>query len=238
MKALLLTFAAITAFAGSVLAQNMPPVYEWEVGLNGGLSVMTRPLGPATGYQGTRTNIVHDFSARISYYFTEHWQLTFDLGDRKWETFGDWKPYSTYGQQMKSYQVSFLQASHAITESFEFNYVLPFYTRFHTFNRSNLYAGAMIGMVTTMNDGSIGYIRNKNFADSGNVSSYHYGYGIGLSYGIQLGYTYYILPRLGVNIELAMRYASVGTHTTQYAGENANFHLLYFPETMGIRWRF
>ena len=238
MRALLLTVVAFVTLEGSLLAQNMPPVYNWEVGVNGGLSVITRPLGPATGYQGTSTNIVHDYSLRITRYFTEHWFLTFDLGDRKWETFGNWTPYTTYGQPLKTSQISFIEASNALTESFEFNFTIPFYTHFHTYNRSNLYIGVMLGMVTTMNDGSLGYIRDKSMPDSGNVNSYHYGYGIGLSYGLQMGYTYYVIPRLGFTAELAVRYAGVETHTTQYAGENANFHLLYFPETIGIRWRF
>jgi hypothetical protein len=201
---------------------------------------MTRPLGPAIGYQGTRTNIVHDYSARITRYFNEHWLLTFDLGDRKWETFGSWTPYTTYGRTLHSRDISYLEASNAVTESFQFNYCIPFYTRFHTFNRSNLYFGAMLGLVTTMNDGSLGYSKYNAMPDSNYsyVSSYHYGYGIGLSYGVQMGYTYYIVPRLGVHMELAVRYAGVATHTTQYAGENANYHVLYFPETMGIRWRF
>ena len=51
MRALLLTITALMAFAGGLFAQNMPPEYNWEAGINGGLSVMTRPLGPATVYQ-------------------------------------------------------------------------------------------------------------------------------------------------------------------------------------------
>lgn len=240
MKALVLSVAALLAVTGTSLAQNLPPQYNWEVGLNGGLSVMTRPDGPATGYQGTRTNIVHDYSARITRYLHEHWFLTFDLGDRKWESFGDWTPYTLNGRTLKPREITFLEASNAITESFQFNYNIPFYTRFHTFNRSNLYFGVLLGLVTTMNDGSLGYSKYNALPDSNYtyVSSYHYGYGIGFSYGLQMGYTYYIVPRLGVHVELAARYASVATHTTQYAGENANFHTLYFPETMGIRWRF
>lgn len=240
MKALLLSAAALLAFAGTSLAQNLPPQYDWEVGLNGGLSVMTRPLGPAIGYQGTRTNIVHDYSVRVNWHLHEHWFVAFDLGDRKWESFGNWTPYTLNGRPLKSREISFLEASNAISESFQLNYNIPFYTRFHTFNRSNLYFGVTLGLVTTMNDGSLGYSKYNALPDSGYtyVSNYHYGYGIGFSYGLQMGYTYYIIPRLGLHVELAARYAGVATHTTQYAGENANYHLLYFPETVGIRWRF
>ena len=240
MKALLLTVAALMACAGSMFAQNLPPEYNWEIGANGGLSVITRPLGPAIGYQGTRTNVVHDYSARLTRYFNEHWFLTFDLADRKWETFGDWTPVATYGQTLPVQQVTFQLASHAITESFELNYNIPFYTHFHTYNRSNLYFGIMMGLVTTMSDGSIAYSTVKNIPDSNYayVSKYDYGMGVGLSFGLQMGYTYYIIPRLGVNVEAAIRYAGVGTNDTRYASENSSFHLLYFPETIGLRWRF
>ena len=240
MRALLLTITALMAFAGGLFAQNMPPEYNWEAGINGGLSVMTRPLGPATVYQGTRTNVVHDFSLQITRYFNEHWNLTLDVGDRKWQTFGDWKPVGPYGQQVPTQQITFQEADHAITESFKLNYTIPFYTEFHTFNRSNLYFGVMVGMVNTISDGSLAYSRYTSGADSGAayVSKYDYGMGVGLSFGLQMGYTYYIIPRLGVNVEIAMRYANVATNSTSYASENSSYHLLYFPETVGLRWRF
>ena len=240
MKAFLLTIATLMACAATMFAQNLPPEYDWEVGINGGLSVITRPLGPAMGYQGSRTNVVHDISAHITRYFNEHWFMTFDLGDRKWETFGDWTPVGSYGQKMQPEQITYQIANHAITESFQLNYNIPFYTHYHTFNRSNLYFGIMLGMVTTMSDGSLGYSKYQTSIDSGAtyVSRYDYGMGIGLSYGIQMGYTYYIVPRLGVNVELAMRYAGVTTNDVKYGSENSSFYLLYFPETIGLRWRF
>ena len=47
MKAFLLTAAALIASAGSMFAQNMPPDYNWEAGINIGASAFTRPLGPS-----------------------------------------------------------------------------------------------------------------------------------------------------------------------------------------------
>lgn len=244
MKALLLTVVTLLASVCTIFAQNMPPQYDWEVGVNGGFSVITRPLGTATGYQGTRTNVVHDFSAQITRNFSEHWFLTFEVGDRKWQTFGDWTPVGPFGQKMPAQQITFQIADHALSESFEFNYNIPFYTHFHTYNRSNLYFGVMFGLVTTVSDGALGYNTYKTSVDSGAtyVSRYDYGMGVGLSYGIQMGYTYYIFPginpRLGINVQLAIRYAGVSTNDTRYGSENSSFYLLHFPETVGIRWRF
>ena len=240
MKVFLLTAAALMAYAGSLFAQNLPPDYNWEIGVNGGYSVITRPLGPADAYQGTRTNVVKDYSIHINYVITPNWLLTLDAGDRRWETFGDWKQNTTFGGQLVPQQVSFLLASHAFNQSIGMNYVIPFYTRYQTFNRSNIYFGVNAGLIETVNDGSTGYSYYKSAPDSGGryISSYNYGFGMGYSFGLQMGYTYYIIPRLGINIELGMRYANVTTNDMNYREENSKYHLLHFPETFGIRWRF
>ena len=240
MKAFLLTAATLLAFAGGLFAQNLPPDYLWEVGINGGFSAFTRPLGPAINYQGTSTKTTGDLSIRLNYYFSPHWMINLDIGSRKWESFGTWQPTDQYGQQLQPRQVTFLEASHAVNESVAMNYVIPFYTRYDNYNKANLYFGVSFGLVTTVNDGSLAYSKYSAAPDSGYtyMSKYDYGYGIGLSYGIQMGYTYYIIPRLGVNVDLAMRYVSVNTNDEHYGAENSHFHLLYFPETIGVRWRF
>lgn len=240
MKALLLTAAALMAAAGSMFAQNFPPEYNWEAGINAGLSGFTRPLGSASEYTGTRTNLVQDYSVRANHFFNEHLMLGIDIGSRRWESYGSWPQNGTLGQTLPNQTIKVLVASHAINESFELNYIIPFYTKFHNYNKSNLYFGVMLGLVTTVNDGSIGYSSRKGKVDSGAsyVSSYDYGFGIGYNYGVQIGYTYYIVPRIGINVELAARYADVHTNSTNYGAENANFYLLYFPATIGIRYRF
>ncbi len=240
MKAFLLTAAAVMACAGSLFAQNLPPVYTWEIGLNGGYCGITTPVGPATPYQGTRAPLVNDFSFKATYYFSEHWNISFDLGTRKWQTFGDWQINGLNGQKLNKREIRFLIADHAISESFQFNYVIPFYSQFNTDNRSNLYFGALLGLVTTINDGSQGYSTYNAPPDSSirYMSNYNYGYGIGLSYGIQVGYTYYIAPRLGLNIELGMRHVGMDTHDQRNGSQNTRYQLLYFPETIGLRYRF
>jgi hypothetical protein len=240
MKALLLTVALFIGATGSMFAQNFPPDYPWEAGINGGISAFTRPLGPATQYTGTRTNPVADFSLRANYFFNEHLMLGIDIGSRRWKSYGTWQENGTMGQTLSNEQVSVLVASHAINESFELNYIVPFYTKYNTYNKSNLYFGVMFGLVTTINDGSTGYGRYKGTVDSGTVyvNSINYGYGIGINYGVQLGYTYYIVPQIGVNVEVAARYADVHTNDLIPGNNNKDFYLLYFPATIGIRYRF
>ena len=240
MKAFLLTAALFVASAGSMFAQNLPPDYFWEIGVNGGYSTFTRPLGPPNAYQGVRTNVSKDLSVRANYYLSPHWMLNLDIGTRHWESYGQWKINDLYGQSLQPRDITFLVADYALTECVGINYVIPFYTKYNTFNRSNINFGVAVGMINTINDGSIAYSKYKNAPspDLVYMSQYNYASGIGFTYGIQMGYTYYILPRLGLNIDLAMRYATVKTNDYRYNHANSNFRTLYFPETLGIRWRF
>ena len=240
MKAFLLTAAVFLVCAGSMFAQNLPPDYLWEIGINGGLSTFTRPLGPANAYQGTHTNTSHDYSLRANYYFNPHWMINLDIGTRQWISYGQWKLNDLFGQPLKPMDVTFLVADYAITEQVGINYVVPFYTAYNTFNRSNINFGVTMGLINTINDGSIAYSKYKQAPDPNYtyVSKYDYGFGIGMTYGLQMGYTYYIVPRLGVNVDLSVRYANVNTNDVRYNHSISHFHTLYFPETLGLRWRF
>ncbi len=240
MKALLLMAVSVLACLNSVFAQNLPPDYLWEVGINAGYSNMVRPTGPAEAYQGNRTKGEHDYSIRLNYYASEHWMLNFDAGTRHWATYGSWQINDQMGQQLKTRDVTFVMADHAVDESVGINYVIPFYTRYNNFNRANLYFGVMVGLMQTVNDGSMGYSRYNSAPDSTlmYMSKYDYNAGNGYNVGIQLGYTWYIIPRLGLNIDLGVRYAHIKTNDSRYGSENSKYYLLYFPETLGLRWRF
>jgi Outer membrane protein beta-barrel domain len=220
---------------------NFPPDLNWEIGLNGGFSVCTRPVGPPDAYRGTRTNVVPDFSIRGGYSFNQHWQMNLDIGSRLWETFGTWQINGTYGQSLGNQNISFMLAQRAVSESIQFNYVIPFYTHFQVYNKANLYFGAMFGAVTTVNDGSETISKYKSPVDSSStnfVSKVDYNSGIGYSMGVQTGFSYFFVPKLGINVEFAVRYANITTSDINNGGELSRYRLLYFPETIGIRYRF
>jgi len=240
MKAFLLAVAAFLFCSGSMLAQNLPPDYFWEIGVNGGYSSFTRPLGPANAYQGNRTNVSKDVSLRASFFPDPHWMLNLDIGSRRWISYGQWKQNDLYGKSLKPQEITFLVADYAITSCVGINYVIPFYSKYNTYNRSNINFGITVGMINTVNDGSISYSKYKQAPnpDYTYVSGYNYGFGIGYTAGVQVGYTYYILPRLGVNLDLSVRYADVRTNDVRYDHANSKFRTVYFPETLGIRWRF
>ena len=239
MKAFLISALCVVACAGTISAQNLPPDYSWEVGFNVGYSNLIRPTGNAEGYQGTRTRHSTDKSLRLNYSLNEHWMLNLDIGDRHWETSGGWDLNSQLGQSSKPSTVKYVVADHAVNESVGISYVIPFYTRYNTFNRANLYFGVNVGLMQTSNDGAKGYGKyNMPDTNSIYVNRYDYGSGQGINLGFQMGYTWYIIPRLGINIDLGVRYAHIKTNDDQYGGENKSFYTVYFPETIGLRWRF
>ncbi len=249
MKALLLTAAAVIAFTGSIFAQrqaiweNFPPDLRWDGGINYGASGITRPQGPANDYTGARTNVVPEISAKVVYAVDEHWNLVAELGMRKWESFGTWNNPYTMGTSLQKTEVKFQIGKPALTESFQLNYVIPFYSKWKTYNKANLYFGVNLGLVTTISDGSVGYSKYNAAPDSSYryVSNYNYGSGIGYSFGLQAGYTYYFMRRWGVNVEIGARFVEVGTDKTNgiYDDHGTHrYHMLFLPETVGIRYRF
>jgi hypothetical protein len=240
MKAIILAVSALFVMNSNLFAQNLPPDYYFEIGLNGGLSGATRPVGPAEPYQGNGTNISGDYSLRINYLPSPHWMFAVDFGDRQWFSYGTWAATDINGQKLSGRTVTFDVADHAINSSIEANYMIPFYSGYSNYNKANLYFGVMLGLMNTVNDGSIGYSTYKASPDSNfrYVSKYDYESGLGVTFGIQMGYTWYFIPRLGLNVELAARYAHVNTIDEHYGSENNKFTTLYFPETIGLRWRF
>ncbi len=240
MKSLILTATALLVCFTAMFAQTFPPDLNWEMGINGGYSIATRPEGPDPLYCGTKTSIVHDYSIRGAYSFSPNWQLTLDVGDRKWESYGYWPIIGSFGKTLPSQMITFTVANHAISESFQMNYVIPFFTKFQVYNKANFYFGVMLGMVNSVNDGSLAYSTYKSKTDSGYIymSKFDYGFGIGWSYGVQTGFSYYFVPKLGINAEIAIRTANVGTNDYRNNHDVGGYSLLYFPATIGIRYKF
>jgi len=248
MRGLLLS-AAIFTCIGSASAQrlalweNFPPQLRWDVEAHYGTSIITRPLGPDDAYTGRRTNFVRDYGVKVVYAADEHWNLAFDLGFRKWESYGSWNNDYLMGKKLNNTDVTFQLGKPAITESFQVNYVIPTYSRFKIFNKSNINFGITLGLVTTVSDGSVGYSKYNAPPDSSYryISQYNYGSGIGWNAGVQIGYTYYIFRRWGVNAEVGARYVDVGTQKTNDVNDahhTTRYHMTYIPFNFGIRYRF
>ena len=240
MKSIILAAAVLLATAGSLSAQNFPPDYRFEIGVNGGMSANTIPKGPASSYQGTKGSWAPEFSVRGDYNISQYLQVGIDLGFTNWTTTANWTAYNAYGENVPAREVKFVLAKPAISFAAQVNGMIPFFSRYKEYNKANIYYGATIGIITTINDGSIAYSQYNEMPGSQYTyaSQYNYGNGIGYVAGLQVGFSYFITQRWGINAELAGRYADVGTTDTHYGHENSRYNLFYFPCTVGIRYRF
>lgn len=124
-------------------------------------------------------------------------------------------------------------------------YFLTLNFQLHTHYSGNtfIYFGISAGLVTTVGDGSTQFSKYNAAPDSSfrYVSGYNYAAGIGFSFGVQAGYTYYIKQRWGLNAELAVRYVDVGTEKVNGINNNHmtnRYRTMFFPQTIGIRYRF
>jgi hypothetical protein len=220
--------------------QNFPPDLTWEVGVNGGINQSVRPQGPPMFYCGTRTNMQAEYGINLSHYFTPHWQLGINITGTHWESDGTWSLNGNFGKQLQSQNINFLFADYAFSEEVQMNYVLPIWSGFQVINRANLYFGASCGLVNTVNDGATGYAVYKSKTDSGYkyLNKVDYNPGLGVNFGAHIGFTYYFVPKLGVNIEIGAKYAYVSTTNDVNNRELGTYYLVYFPETIGLRYKF
>lgn len=239
MRSLLLSFVCIL-FTGSAFAQIFPPDYRIELGINGGASYASLPNGTADQYSGTKPKVAPDASIRFNYNLSEFWQVGADLSATKWESTAMWPLTDIYGQQLQPQKVTIVMASPAIAFDIHLNRMVPFYSRYKEYNKANFYYGVALGLVNTVNDGSIATSTYGQAPDAGYTytSKYDYGYGIGWEAGVQVGFSYYITQQFGVNIELAGRYTDVGTNETRYDHANARYNMFYYPCNVGLKWRF
>jgi hypothetical protein len=248
MKAILLSAFLMVAAVSGVRAQyepwkSFPPDPKWEVGASYGASIITNPKGPLNDYQGTTNKIVKDISIKATYMLNPRWNVSFDLGFRKWETYGVWQQPYLMGQSLKPTNVKFVFGNPAISHSLQVNYCFPHYNKHEMVNNANIYVGATLGLVTTVNDGSTDYAPYNAAPDSNYrvVATYNYPKGIGYNIGIHGGYTRYIYKRIGVNIEASARYVRMGTdkpNGSSYVDGNSKYHMMFFPVNFGIKYRF
>ncbi len=210
----------------------------YEVGLNGGISTITKPNGSL--YQGSKSNWSYAAQASFHYNITEEWQVGLSVGLTRWERTGQWPLRSTNGDSLGNRDVNFLIADRAVSTALQLNRVISFYKPHEAFARSSVYFGASVGATFIGNDGKITYTRqNPNTpVEYVYTSDFHYEAGYGFLLGLQVGYTYYINEHFGINADFAPKVSFVKTKDPRYAAANDTYHLFYFPTTIGLHYRF
>lgn len=243
MKSFLLTSALLVAAASSTFAQEMDKHvaadFGWEIGVNGGFSPNTIPQGPSKLYTGTSITVNPAAALHINYNINENWQVGAELGGTHWQTTGTWQQNALNGQTAPSEKVTFNIADAAVSFLLQLNHVIPSYSAYTHYNKSNFYYGISAGIIATTNDARQYYSQFNAAPDpqAYYVSKYDYGYGIGFALGAQVGYAWYLTPHFGFNADVAGRWAYVGNSDTRYAHVNSSYNILYFPVTVGVRLR-
>lgn len=240
MKSLILTAIAILGLAAGSSAQFLPPDYRFEIGVNGGVSTTTVPLGPAAAYQGSKNTWNPVYGINLTYNIFEKLMVSLEATQTKWITKGEWASTITNNQQIAPKEITYQYANPATSFYVAVNGLIPFTSRYGDYNKANIHYGIGGGVVATLNDGNIGYTEegDPNDPTFKYVTQYNYGFGFGGQVGAQVGFTYYIIPKLGININLAARYVGIRTNEDRYGQMNNYYRMLYFPHTLGVRFRF
>ena len=223
--------AALLFLSGSVYAQ-------FEIGLNGGISTTTRPVKSL--YTGKKNVWNYAADLNFRYNFSEHWQVGLSAGMTKWQRKGEWELTHTAGDSLSTEDVKFVLAQRAVSFALQLNHVIPFYERYEDYVKSQVYFGVSAGAVIVGNDGDVIYSKvNPNTpVEYTYTSEFHYESGYGMLLGAQVGYTYYLNHRWGLNLEFAPKVAWVRTYDSRYAGANNQYSVWYLPTTVGLHFRF
>jgi hypothetical protein len=211
---------------------------RFEIGANGGLS--NTAIANESLYEGDKGKWSYATGLNFHLNINDHLQGGIEMGMTRWERSTDWPLYATNNQYLGTKKVDFVFAERAVSLALRFNYMIPFYEQWEDFVRSSLYVGVTAGAVATGNDGSIEYSRTNPStpAEYSYVSRYQYESGYGTLLGAQIGYTYFFSKVIGLNIEFAPKISWIKTIDSKYGYANDTYNILYFPTTLGIRFRF
>jgi len=231
MKSLLL-IAVASVFSLNAMAQR------FELGINGGMSTTTRPEGAL--YQGEHNEWTPAGSLSFHYNFHERWQAGLSIGVTSWKRTGQWPLTGAMEDSLGTEEISFTMAKSAVTFAFQLNHVIPFYQDYEDFVKQQIYFGVAAGPVIVANDGEVTTSRvnpNTPFEYS-YTSGFNFQPGYGFMVGAQVGYTYYLGEHFGINVDIAPRIAWVETVDPRLGEANNQYSVMYFPTTIGLRYRF
>ena len=225
-------FAAFTASAQPEAAD-----YTSEVTLSGGIAPATVPF--KTYYRGGDMRLPYYASLNYHYNLNEAFQLGIAVGMTEWQSSDDQHINTITNPNLASQRITYVYAERAFDVTARANWVIPTYNGAHQ-NSANFYVGVAAGAVFTLNNYGTQYAQagDRQGPEFKYLRQYNYNSGTGFVGGIQAGFTKYLTMGLGLNVEVAPRYAYIKTINADLEANNENFGLLYFPVTIGLRVRF
>ena len=238
MKQLLLLFVAIL-LAGTALAQNYAPDYQFNIGIYGGLSPITK-LYKVTDYSGDEKSLPNHFGIIGHYNIMDRLQVGLDINtNSEWSSKGTSTIRGLDGNTLGQVGVRYLYADRVWSTTLRVNGMIPMYDRLRV-NRANFYYGLAGGAILTVNDGSMTFTQfdEKRGEEYRYVSELHYEPAAGYTFGFQVGMEWFTRTHFGVNVEFAPRFSHLNTVDTRAGSRNGPYDLFSFPTSVGIRYRF
>lgn len=238
MKRFLFISAIAACSSMSALAQNPIPDFHNEIGIGGGVSLMTLPKG--TAYTGTDANVSYYGQLMYTRYVTNQFSVGIEAGLTHWETSGSMPLTGMNNEAAGVATTKYLFADRAMNFVVRFNR-MHWNTDQFNFQRSYFYYGAALGLLyTNAQENQLQYaqLNGKKGNENRYIEQYNYQNGIGYVAGVQVGYTYFLGRTLGLNIEAAPRFTYVFTEDYNQLHQNDAYHLFYIPVSVGLKFRF
>ena len=228
--------AAAALFSFAAMAQEQAD-YIHEVGLYAGIAPFSKPNN--TLYRGDKNKLAYTFAINGYHNFNERIQAGLDVGVTHWESNGSYNVNGLMGASAGSRDIKYLYADRVWNVCARFNYVIPRYDEYHV-NRSNVYFGVAAGALFTVNDKGSNYEQylQQDGEQFRYVSQYNYDYGVGYTFGVQVGYNYYFANRWALNVEAAPRYNYVNIVDHRNGTASGQLQVFSYPITVGLKFRF
>jgi hypothetical protein len=207
-----------------LLAPTVSFAQNFEIGLNGGITVHARPM---------KNQYTSQDKVKAGYAGAAKIDLLL--------------PHSQIGIGIEMVSITETNALVSPYTSFETNYIAKplivphaFYNLVHRYTQSYIYAGIMAGLaIANMGVNTYEYSAPAGGYISGYTTAYNSA--IGFVGGLQAGFVASIdkSQKLGINMEAAVRYANYdySDPTTTLVGNPYHYRYFYLPFTAGIRYR-
>lgn len=236
---LLLAAALVFSGAAAHAQWSDQPDYRFNVGINGGLAPTTR-IWREVDYSADEKSLPSTWGIVGNYNFTDRIQVGMEINTAsEWSSRGTVTLNGLGGTVLGQPGVRYVYAERTWSLQVRVNGVVPMYDKMRSL-RADFYYGLGLGAIFTVNDGRTVYNQfNEQVGEEYRfVSEYHYEPAAGYTVGVQAGFDWWFLGRLGVNAEVAPRFSHLNLVDNRAASRNGPFDIISFPVTVGLRYRF
>ena len=228
---ILSAFALLTA--GSVSAQTYQEPNRFELGIVLGKSKTSVPKESLYTGESTFWNNFAGIKALGT--IREYFQVGLEISGTKWSSTDNRETLIGHqGEVLRTDTITYVFARPAISFLAIANGIIPIYKDQRYTNIANIHLGIALGPTVAINDGATGTVVYNGITY---LDSYNFSPGSGFTFGFQAGYTHYIKDHVGIGVEYAPRYSTMGNMDSRMAGANNRFSLWSHAISLNVRYR-